>query len=304
MSCPPEPAGWCVALAFDLSDADPAVFDPFEDELTDPIDGDRTSFALARDDGAGLWRVRAVLPDRPPAGWLDARLAAASAASGLVPRTVALEKLPQTDWVAVVNRASPAITIGPFHVRGSHIAAPAPAGLHDIVLDAGPAFGTGSHETTRGCLLAIAAADRPPQDAPVLDLGTGSGLLAIAMALHWGNDVLAGDSDAIAVAVAASNAAANGVAEHVRTCRSRGFANRRLRTAAPYGFIAANILAGLLIRMAPAIARHLGGDGRAVLSGIIAEQERSVAEAYARSGLDVLDRVVLGDWPTLVVGQS
>lgn len=332
MSCPPEPAGWpaggpggwYVALAFELTDADPAIFDPFEAALTDPIHEGRTSFALVRDETAWLWRIRAVLPDRPPADWLEARLAEASAASGLVPSAVAVEKLPETDWVVAVNRASPAITTGPFHVRGTHIAEPAPAGLYDIVLDAGAAFGTGSHETTRGCLLAIAAADPPPQDAPLLDLGTGSGLLAIAMALHWGKDVLASDSDAIAVAVAAENALANGVganrvgangvgvngvggngvAGRVRTCRSLGFANRRLRTAAPYGFIAANILARPLIRMAPAIARHLRGDGRAVLSGIIAEQERSVAEAYARSGLDVLDRVVLGDWPTLVVGRE
>ena len=304
MSNAPEATGWCVTLEFALNDADPAVFAAFEDALTDPARYEAASFALMREEGAGVWRIRAVMACRPPEDRLQASLSRAEAASGLTATALAVAPLVETDWVDAANRARPAVTAAPFHVRGSHVTAPGPEGMHDIVLDAGQAFGTGSHETTRGCLLAIAASSPPPGGGPALDLGTGSGLLAIAMARHWGIPVIAADSDPVAVTVATENAALNGVGDRIETRSSRGFANARLRAAGPYGVIAANILAGPLIRMAPAIARHLDEDGRVLLSGILAGQEDAVRRAYARQGLAVLDRIVIGDWPTLTVGRQ
>ncbi len=303
MSSGPETIGWCVRIEFPLTDADPSAFAAFEDALTGRLGEAPASFALLRDDDAGVWRISAVLARRPDEERLRTSLSTAEAASSLVPVALAVAPLPQTDWVAVADRARPAVAVGPFHVRGSHIAAPAPAGMHDIVLDAGRAFGAGAHETTRGCLLAIAATPRPSDGAPVLDLGTGSGLLAIAMAQHWGVPVLAADSDPVAVAVAAENATANAVGDRVSTLASRGFANAKLRAAGPYGVISANILARPLIRLAPSIACHLRDDGRVLLSGILTAQEDAVRRAYARQGLVVLDRVVIGDWPTLAVGR-
>ena len=303
MSNGSETTGWCVTLEFPLNEADPAVFAAFEDALTGPGRHEAASFAVMREDGAGVWRIRAVMAVRPSEKRLRASVSRAESASGLAAKTVVVAPLPDTDWVEAANRARPAVVAGPFHVRGNHVAALAPEGMHDIVLDAGRAFGTGSHETTRGCLLAIAASPRPPGGAPALDLGTGSGLLAIAMARHWEIPVMAADSDPVAVAVAADNAAANGVGDRIETRLGRGFANARLRAAGPYGVIAANILAGPLIRMAPSITRHLRGDGRALLSGILTGQEDAVRRAYARRGLIVLDRIVIGDWPTLAVGR-
>ncbi len=304
MSNRSETAGWCVTLEFALHDVDPNAFAAFEDALTSPVDHRAASFALMREDDAGVWRIRAVMAARPPEARLRARVSGAESASGLAAKSVVVAPLPATDWVEAANSARPAGPAGPFHVRGSHILAPDPEGTHAIVLDAGRAFGTGSHETTRGCLLAIAASPPPPGGTPALDLGTGSGLLAIAMARLWQVPVMAADSDPVAVAVAADNAAANGLDALIEARISRGFANTRLRAAAPYGIITANILAGTLIRMAPAIARHLRNDGRAVLSGIPAAQGDAVRRAYARQGLAVLDRIVIGDWPTLVVGRS
>ena len=134
MSNGPEAAGWCVTLEFDLTDADPASFDAFEHALFDPCHEQDSSFALVREEAAGIWRIRVVLPLRPGDGWLRSRLTEAAENSGHVPRTVTVEPLPETDWVAAVNRVHPAVSAGPFYVRGTHIPAPAPAGHHDIRL--------------------------------------------------------------------------------------------------------------------------------------------------------------------------
>ena len=165
------------------------------------------------------------------------------------------------------------------------------------------AFGTGSHETTRGCLLAFERMPAPGEGA-VLDLGTGSGILAIAAAKLWRRPVLAADSDAVSVETARENASRNGVGAMIETCRSRGFSNARLRRGAPYSLIAANILADPLIRLAPRFARYLDTDGRAVLSGLLVEQEDAVAQACASHGLAVRDRIEIGGWATLVVGRE
>lgn len=303
MSNAPDPPGWRVALEFAGTGAGPDALAPFEAALTPPGRESETAFALAEDEAAGATRMTAILPSRPRRAWLRARLAEAAAASGRRPASVAVDRLADTDWVRAVNRAHEPVVAAPFRIRGSHVAGPAPEGLRDLVIDAGPAFGTGAHETTRGCLAAIAGLARPPPGAALLDLGAGSGVLAIAMALLWGRRVLAADCDPAAVAAARENAARNGAAGLVEVRRSRGFANPALRAAAPYALIVANLLAGPLARMAPALARHLAPGGRAVLSGLLAGEEPAFAAACAQAGLEVRDRVRLGAWPTLVLGR-
>ena len=303
MSTPPETdaESWCVELALgEIADDDPAL-GVFEAALEDPAE--RAASSRIRNEAIGGWTLRSVCTARPDESALRFRLAVAAAATGREASPVSVATLPATDWVAEVNRRTPPIRAGKFFVRGSHVTEEPPPGSIGIVLDAGRAFGTGSHESTRGCLLAFERMPAPGEGT-VLDLGTGSGILAIAAAKLWRRPVLAADTDAVSVETAKENASRNGVGAMIETCRSRGFSNARLRRAAPCSLIAANILANPLIRLAPRFAQYLGTDGRAVLSGLLVEQESAVAGVYASHGLAVRDRIEAGGWATLVVGRE
>jgi ribosomal protein L11 methyltransferase len=135
----------------------------------------------------------------------------------------------------------------------------------------------------------------------MLDLGCGSGILAIAMAKLWGGAVVAADGDGSAVDVAAANARDNGVAGRVRVVQSRGFANPALGRGAPFDLIVANILAEPLRRMAPTLTKRLAPGGAAILSGILDGEKAAVVAAYANLSVAPVDEVLLGDWVTLVM---
>ena len=292
--------GWCVEI-FLAGLGDDGALAVFEAALEDPAG----TGAVARfhDETVGGWTIRSLRATRPDEAALHSRLAVAAAATGREASSVSVAPLPATDWVAEVNRNTPPVRAGRFFVRGTHVTGPSPPRSIEIVLDAGRAFGTGSHETTSGCLLALDRAEAPPEGA-ILDLGTGSGILAIAAAKLWQRPVLAADIDPVSVATARENAARNGVGGLMETRRSRGFSNPALRRRAPFGLIVANILADPLIRLAPAVARYLRDDGRAILSGLLTEQAADVAAAYEALGLAVRDRHPVGAWTTLAVGRG
>ncbi len=300
MSSQPDAAarGWCIELVVAGPDTALAAF---EAALDDPAE--TTAVSLSRGGRAGTWTLRAIRATRPDESELRFRLAVAAAAAGREAPSVSVAPLPAVDWVAEANRRTPPVSAGRFYVRGTHVTRPPPPGSVEIVLDAGPAFGSGAHESTRGCLLAL---DRVPVPAggAVLDLGTGSGILAIAAAKLWKRPVLAADIDPVSVETARENAVRNGVGALVEPRRSRGFSNPRLPRRAPYGLIIANILAEPLVALAPRFARYLGDDGLAILSGFLDEQEERVAGACAASGLTVRERVALDGWRTLVVGRA
>ena len=292
--------GWCVEI-FLAGPGDDDALAVFEAALEDPA-GTGAIARFRNETGPG-WTIRSVRATRPDEAALRFRLAVAAAATGREPSSVSVAPLPATDWVAEVNRNTPPIRAGRFFVRGTHVTEPSPPRSVEIVLDAGRAFGSGSHETTRGCLLALDRAPAPP-DGAILDLGTGSGILAIAAAKLWQRPVLAADIDPVSVATARGNAALNGVEALIETRRSRGFSSPALRGRAPFGLIIANILADPLVRLAPAVARYLRPDGRAILSGLLTEQAAEVAAAYEALGLAVRDRHPVGAWSTLAVGRG
>jgi ribosomal protein L11 methyltransferase len=192
------------------------------------------------------------------------------------------------------------IRAGRFFVHGAHHRGQPPRGAIALQIEASLAFGTGRHETTRGCLLALdrLARERLEVRNP-LDLGCGSGILALAIARRFGLAVLAADNDPQAVAIARENAVINGVAERVRVVRSEGFAAAALRRARPFDLIVANILSGPLARLAAGFARNLAPGGRAIMSGLLIEQEAGVIAAQRRHGLRLIRRLRLGDWSVL-----
>ncbi len=240
------------------------------------------------------WEVEALIDGRPDRAALRAALA------GLGKPEFAA--LPAKDWVAESRRALPPISAGRFYLRGAHVKGPTPRGKIELHVDAGAAFGTGRHETTRGCLLALDRLSHGSRGFKrPLDLGCGSGVLALAAGKLWPVKILAADNDPDAVRVARENATLNGLDGRLTIVKSSGYGAAAIRRAAPFDLIMANILARPLYRMAGSLARNLRPGGRAVLSGILTTQEQMVLHAHLERGLVLDFRLRLGDWSVLVL---
>jgi ribosomal protein L11 methyltransferase len=208
---------------------------------------------------------------------------------------------PDVNWVARSLEGLKPVMAGGFVIHGSHDASPRAPGLVPIRIDAAQAFGTGHHETTSGCLEALDRLTRKRRYVAPLDVGTGTGVLAIALAKRLRCRVVATDIDPIAARTAAENAEDNGVGRLVTALVADGLHNPRLRQAAPYDLIVANILAAPLISLAPAISRAALPGAAIVLSGLLATQALRVQLAYAREGMVLQRKLVRGDWATLVL---
>src|SRR5271166_581482 len=233
----------------------------------DEAAGTVAAFATA----PGEWRLEAYPQSRTLTPALSARLALAVVAAGGELREIREERLPARDWLAENQLAFPPLRVGRFFVYGSHYRGGIPSGALGIMLDAATAFGTGEHPSTRGCLLALEALARHRPIRHPLDIGTGTGILAIAAAKLLRRRVLASDIDAGSVEIARHNAVRNGVAQLVRAERASGYRNRALRRHG-YDLILGNILARPLAAMAADLERHLAPSGRAVLSGLLRRQ--------------------------------
>jgi len=210
--------------------------------------------------------------------------------------------VPVGGWLDRTKLAFPEQLIGRnFAVRGTHIVEPKRYCRITLVLDAGLAFGTGEHNSTRGCLIALERVARALRPRRILDLGTGSGVLAIAAAKLLRVPVLATDIDARATRVARANAQVNGVSGLVQSVQNDGWSNLAVRRLAPYDLVFANILARPLCAMAHELAVHLMPGGIAILAGLLTVQANWVLSAHRRAGLILRDRVVDGAWTTLVL---
>jgi len=213
-----------------------------------------------------------------------------------------IEEVPDENWVAVSQAALPPVVAGRFLIHGSHDRTLAGRGQWAIEIDAGEAFGTAHHATTHGCLSAMDRLAHRHTCRRILDLGCGSGVLAIAASRLWPKAaVTASDIDPIAVDVARGNAALNGAHPRIRFAVATGLDHPRLRERQPYDLIVANILAGPLIRLAPHLARVSRSGAIAVLSGILGEQAREVIAAYAGSGFRLQAKDIDHNWATLTL---
>lgn len=215
-----------------------------------------------------------------------------------------IAKLPRRNWVLESRKGLPPIEAGPFFIHGEHDRDKRPEGKIALEIDAGMAFGTGRHETTMGCLKALLRLRKAHRFKRPLDIGTGTGILAFAAWHLFGRPVLAGDNDKDAVRVARENAMLNGLKKTVKIVRSDGYRAPAIRNGGPYDLITANILANPLIALAPDLRRHLARNGRAVLSGLMNEQARSVLAAHEAVGLALDFRIRLGEWSVLVLKRA
>ncbi|HVY20823.1 MAG TPA: 50S ribosomal protein L11 methyltransferase [Bauldia sp.] len=264
------------------------------------------ALAAALDDDGLLWANAFDLSEAAPEKWQVAVYFQAEPGSeerAALARlgAFAFAPLPEEDWVAKSLAGLAPVRAGPFLVHGSHDRAKVRANDIGIEIEAGLAFGTGHHGTTAGCLLAIDGDARARPIRNALDVGTGSGVLAIALAKRAKARVMASDIDAVATQVARDNVRLNGVSRRVHTLTAAGLNHAAIEAAAPYDLIVANILAGPLVALAPAIRRHLAAQGTVILSGLLLDQERRVAAMYRSVGL-TRERVLhMGEWATLVL---
>ena len=247
--------------------------------------------------GPESWRVDAYFPDGEPAKIAGmVRDALGADAFGAFQGA---EILPETDWVAESLAGLAPVASGRFLVHGSHDQDALPAGRTLIAIDAGQAFGTGHHGSTAGCLAALDRLIARRRFVNPLDLGTGSGVLAIALAKTLRSNVLASDIDPLAARIAAENARHNNVGNRVRVITAAGMSHPEIRARAPYDLIVANILAEPLVRLAPQIAPALARGGALVLSGLLPHQRERVVAAYGAQGIRLMRAEVHDGWAVL-----
>lgn len=251
------------------------------------------------ENGPGRWRIEGYYDDG--AGPRDFGAELAALLGDGVPR-FSIETVPDENWVAISQAALPPVTAGRFTVHGSHDRGRVPRGPNAIVIDAGEAFGTAHHATTLGCLLAIDRLARTTAFETALDLGCGSGVLAIALAKALPNvDIIATDLDPQSVKVATENVRINGVASRIALTAARGVDHMWLRQSPPFDLIIANILAGPLISLAPDLAKKLARSGTLVLSGLLTPQAPQVIAAYRAAGFQIERHDRIAGWSTLTL---
>lgn len=209
------------------------------------------------------------------------------------------EVIPDVDWVVKSLEGLKPVRAGRFLVHGSHDRDKVRSGDIAIEIDAGQAFGTGHHGTTAGCLEVIDRVLRARTVRNALDLGTGSGVLAIAVRKLRNIPVLATDIDPIAVRVAAENVRRNGITSGISTVTAPGFHSTAFSEHGPFDLIIANILARPLIKMAPQIVTNLAPGGSVILSGILASQRWKVLAAYNGAKLRHVRTIWRNGWVTI-----
>src|SRR5215213_4420647 len=214
------------------------------------------------------------------------------------------ETVEAKDWVAASLADLKPVSAGRFTVHGAHDRLRIAPNRLGIEIEAALAFGTGHHGTTRGCLLALDGLVKTWRARRVLDIGTGTGVLAIAAAKALRTSVLASDIDAEAVAIARENARLNGIGPLVTCIRAKSLAGRSFQTRAPFDLVLANILLAPLSRLAKPMRRLLAPGARVILSGLLANQENAALAAYRAHGLKLMRRIPLGEWVTLVLAVS
>ena len=251
------------------------------------------------------WRLDGYFSEEPTAEMLRLLEELAPSAAGAA---LAVEKVEDRDWVTLSQQGLEPIRAGRFFVHTPAHRQAVPADALALEIDAGRAFGTGQHETTSGCLVALSRLrDQGLAVRNLLDLGTGTGLLAFAALKLWpAARSIASDIDPVSIEVAEENAAINGVRigrapGQLELAVATGMEHGRLQARAPYDLIIANILAGPLIELAPSVAAALAPGGRLILAGLLDSQAEAVAAAYRRRGLMLSWTVAHGEWPTLVM---
>jgi ribosomal protein L11 methyltransferase len=245
----------------------------------------------------GPWIVEVYFGTPPDEAGVRALVAAAAGEAAAA--ALGFGRVDERDWIAASLEGLKPVRAGRFVVHGSHDRGVARANEIAILIEAALAFGTGHHGSTRGCLALLDAIVKARRPRKILDLGTGSGVLAIAAAKALRHTIHAGDIDKVAVAAARENARRNGAGPSVRPVRAVGAEHPALREAAPYDLVLANILARPLRALAPKLARLTVPHADVVLSGLIGRDVPGVLSAYRTQGFALVRKLEIDGWFSL-----
>ncbi len=269
-------------------------------EMLDNLDPAPSAQSMFRDETSGGWRLDAYYHAAPDL--LSVTKASRDILPLLADSDFSIAPVPDANWVAVSQAALPPIAAGRFLIHGSHDRSTARGKRFAIEIDAGEAFGTAHHASTRGCLLALDRLARRRPFHRVLDLGCGAGVLAIAAAKRFpAARITATDIDPRAIDVARVNARINGVTPRLQLATATGVDHALLRGDRRFDLILANILAEPLIELAPQLARLVLPGGFIILSGLLDSERRPVRAAYAASGLSAWSALSLNGWTILTL---
>jgi ribosomal protein L11 methyltransferase len=225
----------------------------------------------------------------------------AIAAGGEVAKDISFDIVEAIDWVKATLEELVPVRAGRFIVHGRHDRAKVPPNKLGIEIEAALAFGTGHHGTTRGCLLLLDQVLKARHPRRVLDLGTGTGVLAIAAAKALHGAVLASDIDPASVRVSRDNARLNEVGNLVQTIRASGFSAPPFKAHGRFDLVLANILANPLRQLATPMTRHLAPSASVILSGLLPHQAGGVIAAYRARGLVLVRHVRIEGWSSLLM---
>jgi ribosomal protein L11 methyltransferase len=264
------------------------LFDPDEDET----------------DEAASWLISLQSRAPPDRDRLNTILALAATSLGIEAPEFTVTLLPTLDWVAETMRSFAPVKAGRFWIHGSHIYDPPPKSTVPLMIDAGTAFGSGEHPTTRACLEAFDRLLRTRRFRRIIDIGCGTGILAMAAAKSGPARVIAADIDANATRVARFNARQNGLRPRIETLTADGLRHRRIARGRGYDLMFANILARPLAKLARPIAAHAASGGCVVLSGLLTRQERQIASIYRSHRLQVAFHIRIAGWSALVLSRQ
>jgi ribosomal protein L11 methyltransferase len=268
------------------------------DLLTESFFEDQAAIA-AFENPDGRWDVTVHFAEAPDQASIRALVGLA--AGDDVARTIVFDTLEAKDWVKATLEDLAPVRAGRFMVHGQHDRSKVPPNQLGIEIEAALAFGTGHHGTTRGCLLLLDSVLRARRPKRVLDLGTGTGVLAIAAAKALRFKVLASDIDALSVTTARENARLNGAGNWVETIQAAGFSAPQFATHGPFDLVLANILANPLKQMATPMAHHLAPSALVILSGLLTPQTPGVIAAYRTRGLVPRRHIRIEGWSSLLL---
>lgn len=247
----------------------------------------------------GRWDVTMHFAEPPDEEMIRALVA--QAAGEAAAKTIVFGTVEAKDWVKASLADLVPVHAGRYVVHGSHDRERVPANKIGIEIEAALAFGTGHHGTTRGCLILLNQVLNQRVPKRVLDLGSGTGVLAIAAARALKRHVLASDIDPRSVLVARDNARLNGVGNLVEMIEATGFHSPRFAANGPFGLVLANILANPLRMLAPSLVKYLAPEAFVILSGLLPHQANSVVAAYRGNGLKLVRRLQIDGWSSLLM---
>jgi len=251
-----------------------------------------------------IWQVTGFAREKPDKSVIESAVSILASSVSIPVPVVRISPVEERDWETESFANFPPIRVGRYYIYGSHETDDPPPGFISMCLNAGPAFGTGRHASTMGALWALddlAKNHHVRRVHHVLDMGCGSGILAMAIAKTWHTKILASDIDPRAVSTCLENVRDNGLRAMISPCCANGYHAPGIARRSGYDLIVSNILANPLCKMAGDLSRHLAPGGIAVLGGFLVQDWRRVAMAHREWGLTFVRRYEIDDWQTLVV---